>query len=637
MHEPGPDATDATPPPDDERPEPPADLTVRAHAQLLEAYLATAPDAVVDILRPLAALDEVIAVCESVGGRRQPPQPHDRSTLRTDVQRALTAIGSELRRELEPTFSSYYHAEMMGIPDLLTSASGGVRLLSATRVLRERIRRPASAQAAWRDLLASVRGGSDVEDTIRLRALQLREVEESLGHEWRWLEMRLLELVRAGEFDDAEEVLSLPPPRSAQVAWFIFANGDIPDGYQRVGQVQFFSHRLWPEAVTSRDFIDRIPEAEFPAELDDWALEQIKPHEEEGHYVYARVELVGPRADGMRNPWAHGRPTHEWARELVSAIVEAATFRLGGSAWKLLSGAAIYGGTIPDESGTFGNWGGSWPFADPDEYDRPVARPLAEGTGEALESLEPRFAELLAEGDATARDAVGEVRWFEATRKQTDPAQRLALHVRAFERALPTPGNERWNDAVKRYFREYWALDRFEREIFELAHQSEWVVRTYRIDELEHLEQWVVHDDELTVFYAAFLRMAARILPLIPQHYRLERRRLRCAINWASDPAAARRQVHEHEQRFDILLDRALRQRNAVVHGVKTVPDVVASVDAFIARVAGYIVAQSVHGAGSSDDLVEAIERGRDHARRTVWRLEQGETPVERVLFGGEE
>ena len=557
-----PDGELAAPPearPEDEA-QLPADPTIRAHGQLLAEYLRTEPRDIVHVLRPLAALDEVIAVCESVTGGRQPPQPHDRTTLRSDVQQALTALGRELRRELEPTRSAYYHHEMM-----------------------------------------------------------------------------VRELSRAGEFDDAEEVLSFPPPRSAQVAWFIFANADIPDGYLRVGQVQFFSHRLWPEAVISREFMGRIPEAEFPAELDDWALEQIKPHDEAGAFVYARVELVGPRAQGSRNPWAHGRPTHEWACELVSGIVEAATFRLGGSAWKLLSGVAVYSGTVSDASGTFGNWSGSWPFADPDVYERP-GRPLAEGTGEALESLEPRFAELLAEADETVRDAVREVRWYEAARQQADPAQRVVLHVRAFERALPTPGSERWNDAVKRYFREYWAIDRLEQEIFNLARQADWVVRHYRFDELERLEQWVVHEGErFTVFYAPFLRMAAQILPLIPQHYRLERRRLRQAVKWAADPAAARARIGEHEQRFDTLLDRALRQRNAVLHGVKTVPDVVASVDRFVARVAGYIVAQSVHGAGAGDDLVEAIERGRDHARRTLWRLDQGETPVAVVLFGVED
>jgi hypothetical protein len=622
-----------------ESPQAPADATLRAHAELLEEYLRTTPDSLAHVLRPLAALDEVIAVCESIRGGRQAPQPHDRRSLRADVQRALTGLGPELRRALEPTRHDYFHGELADLPELLDDAGGGVvRLLNATKVLRERVLGPSSSQAAWRDLLAAVRSGFG-EEVARLHALQLREVDEALGHEWQWREMRLRELMRAGEFDDVEEVLSLPPTRVAQVAWFIFANADIPDGYLRVGQVQFFSHRLWPEAVTSREFMARIPEAEFPAELDEHALEQIKPNDDAEHHVYARVELTGPRAQGTRNPWAHERPPQGWARELVSAIVEAATFRLGGSAWKLLSGVAVYAGTVSDESGTFGNWGGSFGFVDPGVYDnQPRGLPLHEGTGEALESLEPRFADLVAEGDPTAIDAVGEVRWYEATRKQIDPAQRVALHVRAFERALPMPGSERWSDAVKHYFAEFWALDQFDSELFELAHACELAIRRHDYRALERLEQWLVRDGlRFTIALGAFLRTAAKLDPLVPRTYRLERRRLREAVRYAADPAATRERLREFEHRFVILLDRAQRQRNAVVHGVKTVPDVVASVDRFVARIAAYVVAQSVEGAATGEDLVEAIERGRARSRRTIWRLDEGEMPVDGVLYAADE
>jgi hypothetical protein len=159
----------------------------------------------------------------------------------------------------------------------------------------------------------------------------------------------------------------------------------------------------------------------------------------------------------------------------VSSIVEAATFRIGGSSWKLLSGWWVDHGVFEDESGTFRNWSGSPMYRDPAvfEENRRHLLPLREGTGEALESLEPRFAELLARGDAASAGAVAEVKWYEATRRQTDPAQRVVLHVRAFERALPMTGRERWNHVVKRYFREGWALDRFDSDLFELADVSE--------------------------------------------------------------------------------------------------------------------------------------------------------------------
>ena len=73
---------------------------------------------------------------------------------------------------------------------------------------------------------------------------------------------------------------------------------------------------------------------------------------------------------------------------------------------------------------------------------------------------------------------------------------RVVLHVRAFERALPRTAGEHWNDAVKRYFREFWALDSFASALFEIAHASELIIRRHAFDELDRLEQWLVRDGE---------------------------------------------------------------------------------------------------------------------------------------------
>jgi hypothetical protein len=240
----------------------PSDPVVAAQAALLEEYLRVEPDAVTHILRPLAALREVIAVCESVRGGRQPPQPNDRRSLANDVQLSLASLGDQAKRALQPTLHDYCHGELAEFCELFDDRGGVVRLLNATKILVDRLRRPVCSQALWRDLLALVRAGVEPE-LCRLRVLQLRELEESLGHEWIWRRSSLRELVRAGSFANCEEVLALPPDRTARVAWFIFANADIPDGYLRVGQVQFFSHRLWPEAVTDCDFMARFSDAEF--------------------------------------------------------------------------------------------------------------------------------------------------------------------------------------------------------------------------------------------------------------------------------------------------------------------------------------------------------------------------------------
>jgi hypothetical protein len=609
----------------------------KAHGELVSEYLRADPSELRDPLRPIPALQEVIAVCTSLEAGRLAPQQQDRRSLMADAQRSLTALGEEFRRELQPTLHDYFHGELADLPDLLNDAPGVVRLRAVTRALLERVKRPSTAAAAWRDLVSAVTAGTEIE-VCRLRAVQFRETQEVLGHEWVWREQRLRELASEGSFTDCEELLALPPARSAEVAWFIFANADIPDGYLRVGQVQFFSHRLWPEAVTDRDFVSRLVDAEFPAELDERALRDLTPRDGADAHVYARIELSGPRAEDGRNPYFHGQPPEQWARDLVSAIVAAGTFRVGGSAWKLLSGAALYHGEIRDRSGSHGNWSVSQPFDDPDglEAARRARHPLHEGTGEALEELEPQVAELLAQHDPAAQEALAEVRWYESVRAQPDPAQRLVLHVRAFERALPTSRTLLWNDAVKRYLREFWALDEFRRQLFRLAHGSEFLLSHHRPQELERLEQWLIHEEHqrFSVSLGAFLRVAAEIAPLLPQSARIERRQVRDAAGWASSALSTREAITLLEQRFDVLLARALRQRNFIVHGIATVRGVVATIEPFIAGLAASIVAQAVHGVAVGEDVRDALERGRAHERRTLWRLEHEAESVDQVLFG---
>jgi hypothetical protein len=314
--------------------------------------------------------------------------------------------------------------------------------------------------------------------------------------------------------------------------------------------------------------------------------------------------------------------------------------RRGGSAWKLLSGAALYHGEIRDRSRSHRDWTGSYPFDDPERLDaaRSARHPLHEGTGEALEELEPQVAELLAQRDPGAQEVLAEVRWYERVRAQPDPAQRVVLHVRAFERTLPTSRTLPWNDAVKRYLREFWALDQFRRRLFYLAHASEFLLSHHRPQELERLEQWLFHEGQhrFSVDGGAFLRVAAEVAGLLP------RPPASSAGKYAMPPSG-RRQLRRRarpsqlEQRFDVLLARALRQRNFIVHGIATVPEVVATIEPFIASLAASIVAQAVHGVAVGEDISVALELGRAHVRRTLWRLEQQAESVDRVLYGRED
>ena len=607
-------------------------------AEAIQAFLGSSATDFPFRLTPIAALREIVAVCESIATGHPPPQQQDRKSLRNDVQMALWAIGPKLKHAVQPTLQDFKKGELAKLPELLGESAGSVRLGAAAKGLIAEFRQARVLRPAWEDLIDDHDGGSAI-DEVRQLALILREIDESLGHEWKWRKAGYRRLL-ADDHDPGDwQVIEAPPSaRSAEVAWFVFADADLPDGALRVGQIQFFSSRLWPAAVTNESFFDSHTEFDFPVELDKEAVKMwfdVNDHSEA--LVYARVEFAGPRAEPDRTPAVQGRPAESWARELVTAVVEAGTFRRGGSAWRLLDGASLYHGTITDGEETSGNWSGTMSFDDPRVYEeiRRFRNPLLEGTGEALEELDAQFADLVAEADPTAKRAIEEVRWYEAAGSQPDPAQRLVLQVRAFERALPVSEALYWNEAVSHYLRAFWALDEFNNEVFQLARATDRILIYAGVDRPATMEDWLIPEarGDFTISLGTFLRQAKEIAPLVSKIHRIERRRVKTAGRWEKHPKQAGLRIEEWEQRFSHLLLRALRQRNATVHGTQTVPEVVATVDGFIARVAAIVVAQTVESTTGGATLMDALEKGRVESERTLWRLTQEDCPSSEILY----
>jgi hypothetical protein len=605
-------------------------------------------------LRPIAALSEVIAVSQSVVEGHSAPQEDDRRSLATDVGSALVALGDELKSCLGSALRDYREEEVPRLESFLATAGGATRMLYAAELLRGKLKTQLAAQAAWRDLVAAVRNGLHESDGRHL-ALVLFEIEESLGHEWQWLSMSLSDALVAGDFEKVEELLARPPSETTQVAWFAFAHAHIPRGHLRIGQVQFFSHEIWPDLVRDeRQLLKSYPAAEFPAELDDRMIEQMskgrsgatpdQPQDvvDTEHRVFARVELVGERAAGDRSPWAHGVPPDRWARDLVASIVEAASFRWGGTTWKLLDGCCLYHGESSLGGESHPNWSGSLGFHDPDIFEQTRlwaagrANPQHEPTGTALSELNPAFAERAAAKDPGIQDAVTEARWYQAARDQTDAAQRIALHIRAFERMLPIGGKERWHDSLRRYYRDIWTRVTFDLHVRDVGHEADWALREANFAAMAELGAWVVstgpRSSQLNV--RQFFAVAGQVEPLLPKEHRILRRRLRELAEWGADPNAARRRHEQLGGEFDALLNRAVRQRNAVIHGVRTVPEVVATAEPLIAQLSAFLVARSINQSAAGSDVLESLEGDRAAAREKLLRLERGESPVIDVIYG---
>ena len=106
---------------------------------------------------------------------------------------------------------------------------------------------------------------------------------------------------------------------------------------------------------------------------------------------------------------------------------------------------------------------------------------------------------------------------------------------------------------------------------------------------------------------------------------RRHRRRLRDLARIAATRENARVRHEQLATEFDVLLNRAVRQRNAVIHGVHTIEAVVASVEPFIAQLAAWLVNDALEHAAEGTNLLDGLEADRAAARERFDRLARGE------------
>ena len=435
-----------------------------------------------------------------------------------------------------------------------------------------------------------------------------------------------------------EPFLATPPDTSGEVAWLIFGNASMEPDALRLGQIQFFSDRIWPDQVTDPTFFTGRQDLEFPAELaHEPLLKALRPNDQSMRCVYARVELSGPRATDGRNPYAQKRIAGDWAREFVSSVVDAATFASGGSRWTLLTGELIFRTLKAGEEQPLT---GTATFDDPARVRalRDFRPPDLEGTGEALKTTQTELVDLLARGDRKAATSVEGARWFQLARQASDPAQRLVLFVRAFERSLPLRSDEKWYDAVERIFREFWAEDRLDNDLFHLAHRCEDYLRLGAPGALASLPEWIEHGrpNRFSVNMPAFLQTADQIekaLAAVPFNTWPDRLTLRSLARIEKDPKRAYDALRQFADHFNLLLSRTLRQRNAVAHGIRTNPEVIATVDGFVARLAASVDAQNLHSVTVGEDRDAALSRGRQNRLKTLERLKAGAAPTSSLLY----
>jgi hypothetical protein len=87
--------------------------------------------------------------------------------------------------------------------------------------------------------------------------------------------------------------------------------------------------------------------------------------------------------------------------------------------------------------------------------------------------------------------------------------------------------------------------------------------------------------------------------------------------------------LDECEQRFDRLLARACRQRNAVTHGTRTISEVVSSIEPFLDRIAGRAIGALQRSVEDRQELSVQLETWKVSREKSKALLSAGGDPAQ--------
>jgi hypothetical protein len=577
-----------------------------------------------DVLTVLPILSELALVLDGFASGRDRIFKSDRKSLACDADLALTRVGNSLGEFTTPTLSRLRTDEVSRLAEVFQDRDDAEALAITIRGVLDQLRAPAAVGAAWDDVLAAMADGAATTACCALRVAQLAELVRVRGHDWSSIKTDLTSAVVHDDLGAGREAAMTDAPSDAAVVWVAFGNAHLEEEFRRVGQVQFFGDQLTLQDIRDGAPALARPEFEQATELTDEAIEWHFSDIDAQYYVFARVELAGSRA--QLPPGGTGPPI-AWARQFVSGVVEAAGFRIGGTDWLLLDGGCCF---FSDDSRS-----GSAGFTDPIarkalESFRPAVH---EPTGEALGGLQPEFADALARGEPSAVRAVSGVGWHRRAEAIEDDAMRLALHVRGFESQWASgPGREfgSWEEPVHRFFRDLWSRNTIENALFSAASTIELPPLPLRLQFASDQEgvaaaraEVFIYEDERNFTWkpGAVLRLA----PTVAAYFVVgspPRRLWKELARVGRTGESAQRWWEQLRTVFDVMLNRAVRQRNAIVHGRELVPEVIASVEPFLNRVSSYLAAQAVDAAAHGYDIDERLESNRarldDHFEKLV-------------------
>ncbi len=587
------------------------------------------------VIGVVAALRELRALAVGAAAGHGTPKPHNVTTLRGDVETSHAEVGPELRRRtaalMEKVLASLSCSapQDLGLQELIELVEDALRVHVSPTAL---VAGFDDAASAYRDQLPL----DLCEQRMRIFAQQVAQA----GHSYREIADTLAEalnddvLALAELGADIREPTSLEdrdagysveqrlaacrdglrrPARSgAVVAWLIFEDAFLPHGYVKVGPLEFFSGRDYPASLRGGWW---RPEG-APEELGDRWSELFLPESlPERECVLVRVQLAaGPLAGA--------------AERATGLVLQALHMAYDRSQWKLMHGVAL----VRD-----GRWLGTRPRSTLDWPHFPTMNVIEEPTSHRLETLDSEVLEALASADARALDVAADREWLANVAELADPAHRVALTVRLLERRLHTMRRERWAWAVEHYFADWWA----EEQILDALVDAAEVGIGALPDRWDSSPQLTLRFRELMLPWssglsfrirpAEIIRNAAELAAHLPPGS-FERRQIEEVVARTRTAADAAAWLEEIKRDFGLLIGRATRQRNAVLHGNDTLPEVVETVDPFLRRLASMLVDEHLAALASGRTLAEQLARVHKRARIRDERLAAGEEPAEILL-----
>jgi hypothetical protein len=583
-----------------------------------------------------AALSEVAAAANSARAGKPMESKEDRNSLRKELVRSIEHLGPQLSQDAH-TALQQLKAELPHWPQLLQDANAARRLEGVVESVREHCESSTAIEAAWTDVLSAFFGAADP-DTCELRILQLAEIVDRRSGGWSSLSRTLIAVLMdrlhkisalvdydlsdkdqeadlAGlPLDDrialCRQVLTEQPERGDLTVWLAFENARLHQNYLKVGPVEFFAGQVWPDAIREGwpNGSDRIAD-----EFADEEFDLFFGDPPELPFVLTRVALGDSYiGEGI-----------ELARQLSQDLIRAAQ---PGSEWRMMSGGAAF------VAGR-GWWGSFLQKEQALSFGR--FSPEFEPTGDQLGHVGDETAERLRGGDPSLHSAIADIDWAERVGALDDLSQRVALGIRLLERLLPTMPDEHWLTAATRYLSDTWCLMKMEEYVAEVAHNAVNLIefpapvigwkqpwrdrllpnlgRTYRIE----LGETVRALPELLDILPPF-KLGSRSAQRLTDHMQSNE----SVLSWKGDL----------DTEFAVLVERAARQRNEILHGADTSIRVVSSVEPFVGWLQKRLARDALGAARQKTSLAVRLETRRGKVQDRWRKIEEGRDPVD-VLF----